>query len=263
MRGADVKPFLTMRLALADKALLASTLQGASWDTWRVMMIAAMGERLTPSERKVFERFTGRPREPRQRIEEAAFVIGRRGGKDRAASILATYIGGLCDHKDVLAPGERGLVLCIAPDQKQSRITLDYVTANFEASPYLAQLIKARTADALELTTGITIEVRASSFRRIRGVTALCVIASEVCYWMDSEGSSSNPDTEILAAVRPALSTTGGPLIMISSPYARRGELWNTYRQHFGPNRDPLILVCKGTSKQFNPTLSQKGTSKN
>jgi uncharacterized membrane protein len=87
-----------MRQALDDPQLLGGILTGASWQTWRTMLIAAMGEPLTDLERKVFRQFTGRAREPNQRIEEAAFVVGRRGGKDRAAAILATYIAGLCDH---------------------------------------------------------------------------------------------------------------------------------------------------------------------
>ena len=250
-------PRFTMRQALKDQALFGATLAGPSWEGWRVLLIAVMGERLTPRERKLFARFTGREREPRQRIEEAAFVIGRRGGKDRAASVLAAYIAGLCDHSDVLAPGERGVVLCIAPDQRQARILLDYATAALQATPILAQLIANRTADALELTTGITIEVRAASFRRIRGVTAVAVIASEAAFWMDAE-TSTNPDTEILNAVRPALATTGGPLVLISSPYARRGELWNIFRRHHGPNGDQLILVAQGASRDLNPTLPQR-----
>src|SRR6266481_2924196 len=157
-------PRFTMRQALQDKVLLGATLAGSSWEAWRVLLIAAMGEPLTRSERKLFARFTGREREPHQRIEEAAFIIGRRGGKDRAASVLATYIAGLCDHSDVLAPGERGVVLCIAPDQRQARISLDYAAAAFAATPILAQLIANRTTDALELTNGITLEVRAASF---------------------------------------------------------------------------------------------------
>src|SRR3974390_1464310 len=68
---------------------------------------------------------------------------------------------------------------------------------------------------------------------------------------------SANPDAEILNAVRPGLATTGGPLFMISSPYARKGELWRTFQKHFGAGGDPLILVAQGSSRTFNPTLAQ------
>jgi len=45
-------------------------------------------------------------------------VIGRRGGKSRAVATLATYIAGLCEHSDALVPGERGVLLCVALDQR-------------------------------------------------------------------------------------------------------------------------------------------------
>jgi hypothetical protein len=247
---------LSMRAALADPALLGSVLAGSSWAAWRVMLIAAAGEELNEQEREIFQRFTGRAREPGQRIEEAEFLIGRRGGKDRAASVLATYLAALIDWSEVLAKGERGLVLCVGPDQRQAKITRDYIEGVFDASRILSRLIVNRTADTLELSNGISIEVRAASFRRLRGVTCVAVIATEAAFWQTED--STNVDVEILNAVRPSLATTSGPLIIITTPYARRGEVWETYRRHFGPAGDPLILVAQGTSRDFNPTLSEK-----
>ena len=151
--------------------------------------------------------------------------------------------------------GETGILLIIAPDQKQADIVLNYCEANFRASPILRQLVRQRTQRSLILNNGVEIEVRASDFRRLRGPTYICVIADESAFWLTDD--SANPDTEILNAVRPGLATTGGPLFMISSPYARRGELWRTFQKHFGPNGDPLILVAHGASRVFNPTLPQ------
>ena len=248
-----MKPTVTLRVALSDPALLGG-LVGESWHAWRVLMIAAMGEALTNAERELFTKLTARAHEPLHRVEELGAVVGRRGGKSRAMATLAVYIGGLCRHD--LAPGERGVLLCIAPDQKQASIVLDYATAVFEASPILAQLIVNRTADTLELSNAISIEVRAASFRRLRGPTYVAVIADEAAFWYSDE-FSSNTDTEILNAVRPGLATTGGPLIIASSPYARKGVLWELHRRHYGPDSDPLILVAQGTSREFNPSLKQ------
>src|SRR5262249_43660019 len=125
----------------------------------------------------------------------------------------------------------------------------------FEASPILRQLVANRTSDTLELTNGVSIEVRAASFRRLRGPTYVAVIADECAFWMSDEWSS-NPDVEIINAVRPGLSTTGGPLIIASSPYARRGLLWETFRRHYGAKGDRAILVAKGASRVLNPSLS-------
>jgi len=120
----------------------------------------------------------------------------------------------------------------------------------------LRKLVTGKTQDSISLKTGIDLEIRPASFRGLRGITTIGVIADEIAFWFSDE-TSANPDTEILTAVRPALATTGGPIIMISSPYAKRGELFETYRRHYGPDGDPNIMVAQGASRDFNPTLKQ------
>jgi hypothetical protein len=249
-----VKPLVPFRQAIEDPKLLGPILHGESWATWKAVLLATMGEPLTSTELDIFRSVSGdRADPPPSRVDEACFIIGRRGGKDRAASVLSAYIAGLCDHSDALVPGERGVLLCIAPDQRQAGVQLNYITAAFHGSPMLSTLVDGRVADALRLNNGIDIEVRAAHFRRIRGLTCIGVVASECAYWHSDD--AANADTDILTAVRPTLATTQGPLILISTPYARRGELWEMYRRYFGPGRDPGILVLQGPTRQFNPTL--------
>src|SRR5690242_10858771 len=176
-----MKPTVTIRKALTDKKLLGAVLEGDSWSPWRALLIAAMGEALTDDERQVFTKLTGRDKEPLQCVEEFEAVVGRRGGKSRAMSTLATYIAALCKH--ALVRGETGVLLAIAPDQRQSAIVLEYAAAAFEQSAILKQLVASQTADTLELTNGISIEVRAASFRRLRGPTYIACIADEAAFW--------------------------------------------------------------------------------
>jgi hypothetical protein len=131
-------------------------------------------------------------------------------------------------NRDRLSLGEKGVVLVIAPDQRQARIVLDYCTGILESTPILNQLLKQRTADTLELATGAVIEVRSANFRRLRGVTCLSAILDEACFFMADE-SSVNPASEILNAVRPSLATTAGQTVIISSPWSRRGEIWEIF----------------------------------
>ncbi len=251
-----MKPLLTVREALADEHLFAPILGGNSWASWRVLLIAMCGEVLTDEERIVFLTLTARATEPHQIIEEFWGIIGRRGGKSRAMAVLACWIAALCDHSDCTVPGERPLVLIIAQNQRQAGVIFGYIRAIFDHTPMLAKLIVARTFDTLKLSTGVSIEVRPASFRSLRGITCVAVLADETAFWHNEE-SSANADCEILAAVRPALATTGGPLICISSPYARRGETWDAFNRHFGPRGDSLILVAQGASRDLNPTLPQ------
>ena len=82
------------------------------------------------------------------------------------------------------------------------------------------------------------------------------MIASEAAFWFSDEGSS-NPDVEIMASVRPALATTGGLLVVITSPYGKK-EVYETHRRHFGAGGDASIMVVQGASRDFNPTLPER-----
>ncbi len=252
-----MKPLLSMRSALEDPALFEPILGGDSWFAWRVMLLAMFGEELTRKERIEFERLTRRPIEPRQMVEVFVGIIGRRGGKSRAMAVAAAFIAALCDHSANVVPGERPLVLCLAQNQLQARVVFNYVAAIFDECPVLKGLVTNRTSDTLTLSNGIAIEVRAASFRGLRGLTTVAVLADETCFWRHEE-TSTNADAEIIAAVLPSLATTHGPMILISSPYAKRGETWNLYNRHFGPDGDPLILVAQGASRDFNPSLPER-----
>ena len=83
---------VTMRKALSDAGLLKHVIAGDSWRTWRILLIAAMGEQLTEDEREIFTRVTGREHEPNKRVSELEVIAGRRGGKTIALAALATYI---------------------------------------------------------------------------------------------------------------------------------------------------------------------------
>jgi hypothetical protein len=251
-----MRPRFTMRRTLHDPKLLGNVLTGPSWLPHRTLLIAGMGEPLTVEERVLFRQFTQRDREPERPVEELWLIVGRRGGKTRAMSVLATYLAGCCDYKDVLVPGERGIVLCLAPDQDVAAIIIDHAAEMFAESPILRQMVRRTTADTIELTNKLSIEVRWANWRRLRGPTYCAVLADELAFWIDNE-TSSNPADEILAAIRPGLATTSGPLIAASSPHGKSGELYDAFRLHYGAQGDPAILVAKGTTREFNVTFSQ------
>jgi hypothetical protein len=259
-RAGPITPLTTptMRRALSDPALLGNALAGDSWAAWRVLLIALMGEPLVEDERVIFKRLTGREREPLERVDELWGIAGRRGGKSRASAVLIIFLACFVDYRSLISTGERPIVLCLGQNSKQAAVVFGYVAGIIESTPMLARLVKNKLAETLSLTNGVDIEIRAASFRGVRGVTAVAIIADEICFWYSDETGSANPDSAILDAVRPSLATTGGPLICISSPSARRGEAYATWSRHFGEKGDPRILVAQGASRDFNPSLPQK-----
>lgn len=251
-----MKKLTTMREALNSPDVFAPLVGGPSWAPWRALLIAIVGEALTPGEREIFRTLTGREIEPGEPVDEFWGVVGRRGGKSRAISILAAYVAALVDHRGVLAPGERGVLPILAASTDQAGAVFNFTTGIFDTVPHLGALVTGRNADTLSLKTGVDIRVRPASFRTIRSITAVAAICDELAFWRSDE--SVNPDEEILAALRPSLLTSRGPLFCISSPHAKKGELWKSYRENFGPNGDPRILVANAPSRVMNEMLPAK-----
>lgn len=252
-----MKPLYSIREALSDDRLLGTLLPGKSWDSWKAILIAAMGEELTDEEMALYGARTGRSETPTGMVEELVCIAGRRSGKTTAVGTLSTYLAALCDWSDVLNRGDRGVLPFLAQSQRTAKIAFRHANAAFSDIKALKRLVENVTADTIALKTGVDLEIRPANFRSIRGITAIAAVADEVAYWYADE-TSSNPDSEILAALRPALITTRGPLIMCSSVYGKKGELWESYRRDYGPGGDSQMLVAFGSSKDFNETLPQK-----
>jgi hypothetical protein len=141
--------------------------------------------------------------------------------------------------------------LVCAVDKAQAKVVFNYIRALF-ALPALRPLVAGETAEAIELRHHVRVEVRASNFRAVRGVTLLAAVLDEVAF-LREEGSAL-PDVELYRALKPALATTNGLLLGISSPWAQRGLLWQKYRRHFGQDGD--VLIWQADSRTMNPTLA-------
>src|SRR5215471_4367265 len=115
-------------------------------------------------------------------------------------------------------------------------------------------MIVEQRADEIELTTGVTIMVKASDFGGVRGPTIACVVADEIAFW-PSQGA--NPDDEVLSAIRPAMATIpDAKLLCISTGYAQVGALYDAHKEHFGKDGDD-VLVWQADTASMNPTISQ------
>jgi hypothetical protein len=249
-----MKPLVSMRAALGDDELLGKALPGDSWRAWKIVLIALMGERLTPREREVWRELTGgREVEPGAMAEESYIAVGRRSGKTQTAATAAVYLAALCDHSDRLAAGERAVLPLLSATQWQAARCSNLIRGIFAQAPALSGLIESETADTIRLSTSVDLETRPASFRTIRGATACGFILDELAYW-HVEGTK-NPDSEILAAARPALATLGGPIIAVSSPSAKRGVMWDSYRRDYGADGDPAVVVVNASSERMNPCI--------
>jgi len=244
--------------ALIDQESLGAALgDPSSWSPWFANLRAAFGLPLSPEQTKLFKAVAGDRDPPTQRVREFWCIAGRRGGKSKMAAAAAVYLAVFCKHK--LSRGERGLVLVLSMSLDQSRVVFDYCLEFLEASRQLKKLIKSYTANEIRLKNGITIATHANSFRSIRGRTLVGCVFDEVAFWRSEE--TATPDTETYTAVLPSLlgmsGRPNGMLIGISSAYRRSGLIFNKFRDYYGQN-DDNILVVRGSTQQFNPTVDNE-----
>jgi hypothetical protein len=245
--------------AMRDKKLFANWfgtnwLGRDTWKTWRAFLAALFALPMDDDARVSYKQFTGRDDVPKEQANEAWLICGRRSGKSRIAALIAVFLAAFRDYSKILAPGEIGTVMVIAADRKQARTILSYIDAFFSQLPILSRMVEQRTKENILLTNRIRIEVHTASFRSIRGYTVVAAVLDEIAFF--ATGDSAEPDTEIVNALRPAMATVPGALLLgISSPYAKRGVLWQAFRDHYGKANAPA-LVWRAPTKEMNPTVS-------
>jgi hypothetical protein len=245
---------MTLIEALNDVNLFRRYFKAESWGPWKVFIAALFAASIDKASLALYRQCTGREAWPANAFIEAALIVGRRGGKSRILALIAVFLACFRDYSSHLAPGEVATIAILAVDRDQARAIFRFVLGLLQAVPLLAPLIVRKDAETIELSNRVSIEIRTASFRTTRGYTLVAALADELAFWRSDE-TSLNPDVEILRALRPGLaSIPGGMLLIASSPYAKRGELYSAYRRHFGKD-DAKVLVWKADTQTMNPSI--------
>lgn len=248
--------------ALADPELFAPHFRphkkhGDTWRRWRTFLRALFAVPPEPGDLEIYTACTGRADWPTEPATEAALVVGRRGGKSRILATIAVFLATFRNYDEYLAPGEVAVVSVIAADRKQARAIFRFASGLLKGVGLLAPMIADSNTEAITLTNRTMIEIGTASFRSVRGATLIAALCDEVAFWR-SEESSANPDSEILRALRPALGTIPGAILLLaSSPYAKRGELHRAYREYYG-KAGADVLVWKADTLTMNPGFPKR-----
>jgi hypothetical protein len=245
---------MTILGALADQNLFQPHFKGDSWNAWRAFLGALFALPLSEADLAVYRQCTGHSAPPRAPFNEAALVVGRRGGKSRVLALIAVFLGCFKDYRPHLASGEKATIAVLAAKRDQARSIFGFINGLLSETPLLAAMVVDATEERIVLNNRVVIEIATASFRTSRGYSFAAVLADEIAFWHSDE-SSANPDVEIVRALRPGMSTIPGSiLLMASSPYAKRGELYNAYRRHYGKD-ESRVLVWKADTATMNPRV--------
>jgi hypothetical protein len=241
--------------AIDDPQLFAPWFRDrATWAAWFTFLRCLFGLPLSSRELALYRECTGRTAPPTAPAAEGWLICGRRAGKSFMLALVAVYLAAFHSYRQYLQPGERGVILVIASDRKQARVIFRYVKALLLGVPMLRKLVERETAEAFDLNNSTSIEIMAASYRSLRGYTVIAALLDELAFWPTDD--SANPDTEIVAAIRPAMATIPNAILLCaSSPYAQRGALFSAFKQHYGKGGD--VLVWRAPTRTMNPTVPQ------
>jgi hypothetical protein len=148
--------------------------------------------------------------------KQIILLCSRQSGKSTVTSILAT-------HQAVAVPGS--LVLLLAPALRQSQELFRKVKGVYAA---LGDTVPAVVENALglELASASRIVCLPGQEMTVRGFSAPDLVI---------EDEASRVTDALHQAIRPMLAISRGRLVLLSSPFGRRGHFYETW-EHGGPD---------------------------
>ncbi len=213
----------------------------------------AAGVHMGASAQEIFQLCTGREIWPWVQAKIVSLIVGRRGGKSYITAIIGIYLA--CCRRYRLKLGTKGMVMILARDKEQAGVIRGYILAFLKALPELREMFADDpTQKLIILKNGISIEVRAAGEGGTRGYTVVAALADEIAFW-PTDPESAKQDKKVLRALRPSmLGIKNSMIVMLSSPYAKRGELYDNFRKWFGKEDQTRALVWNADTLSMRPS---------
>jgi len=136
--------------------------------------------------------------------------IARQSGKSLMAAIIAL-------HRALYHPG--ALVLILAPAERQAKETFAKVSEFYRTLGHSVSADSNRKL-GLKLSNASRIEALPGSEKTIRGFSGVGLLILD---------EASRVDDGLYFAVRPMLAVSGGHLMMLSTPYGKRGVFYEEW----------------------------------
>lgn len=172
------------------------------------------------------ERITGYEMDPwqaevlRSGAERVLMNCCRQSGKSLVAALLAL-------HTAIYKPGS--LTLLLSPSLRQSQELFKKVAGLYRE---VAEAVPAEAESALrvELTNGSRIISLPGREQSVRGYSAVDLLVVD---------EAARVSDDLYYSIRPMLAVSGGRLVLLSTPYGKRGVFWQTWSD----NGDGWLLL--------------------
>ena len=142
----------------------------------------------------------------------------RQSGKSTTSAVLAL-------HRALYHPGS--LILCLAPSERQSKELFSKI-AGFYGRLGRSVPSDSRRKLGMELDNGSRIEALPGSEKTIRGFSGAALLLVD---------EASRVEDGLYFAVRPMLAVSGGSLVMLTTPFGKRGVFFEEWQNGAGWER--------------------------
>lgn len=197
-----------------------------TWNTWKDVLRVYDG--LPPRNPELMKELFNYETLPDFPGSELVAICGRRGGKSQVAAALGTSCLMAAPRPKLGGVLTGGI---IGRDKSQAQLIMKY--AQSLIAKRAPGLVVRRSQETLGLKGDRELKVLHANQAAVRGYTFTSFTGDEVAFW-SSKTESANLDTEIVSAAIPALTTTHGPMMLLSSPWSEVGLLYERYTEYYG-----------------------------
>jgi hypothetical protein len=138
--------------------------------------------------------------------------VTRQGGKSTVAAVLGL-------HTALYRP--KSLTLVVSPSERQSKELFKKIIDLRELLPERPKLLEDNKL-SMEVAGGGRVVSLPGSEATVRGFSGASLIV---------EDEAARVPDELYMAVRPMLATSGGRLILMSTPFGKRGHFWKEWSE--------------------------------
>jgi hypothetical protein len=137
---------------------------------------------------------------------------GRQVGKTEVIALKAL-------HYAITRPGK--VILILSPTMRQSQILFNKIDSYIQINPYIYDLIERKTQTFIKFynTSEIHSLPSGETGDTIRGFSPSLIIIDEAAYVKD----------KVFVSIEPSLGATQGDIILISTPFGKRGRFYETF----------------------------------
>ena len=192
-----------------------------------------------PTDRVEFARTLGISPDPWQerllRSEDDRILLNcsRQSGKSTMSALIAL-------HRALTTPDS--LVLVLAPSERQSKELFSKI-AGFYRTIHHAPHAQSERKLGMQLANGSRIEALPGTEKTIRGFSGAALLVVD---------EAARVDDLLYFAVRPMLAVSGGALMLLSTPYGKRGIFHEEFTQGHGwAKYEVPASQCPRISEEF------------